>query len=89
MTFLTKNNIREGCGTRTQSIPNHISTRHLRNTRHDSYSHPVHDPYHESKQIKMVSVTTLLAFSAGALASPALQDRQIAIPDNWNWHVSG
>jgi hypothetical protein len=37
----------------------------------------------------MVSFTTLLAFSAGALASPVLQNRQIAIPDNWNWHVSG
>lgn len=37
----------------------------------------------------MVSLTTLLALSAGALASPVLQDRQIAIPENWNWHVSG
>ncbi|KAL5450231.1 hypothetical protein PMIN07_001233 [Paraphaeosphaeria minitans] len=36
----------------------------------------------------MVSFTTLLAFSAGALASPFVQ-RQIAIPENWNWHVSG
>jgi len=37
----------------------------------------------------MVSFTTLLALSTGALASPVLQDRQIAIPENWNWHVSG
>lgn len=37
----------------------------------------------------MVSFTTLLALSASALASPVLQARQIAIPENWNWHVSG
>ncbi|KAK7186064.1 hypothetical protein DPSP01_000672 [Paraphaeosphaeria sporulosa] len=36
----------------------------------------------------MVSFTTLLALSAGALSSPVVQ-RQIAIPENWNWHVSG
>jgi hypothetical protein len=40
----------------------------------------------------MVSFTTLLAFSsasAGALAKPVVQERQIAIPENWNWHVTG
>jgi hypothetical protein len=37
----------------------------------------------------MVSFTTLLAFSAGALASPVLQARQIAIPENWTWHIDG
>lgn len=37
----------------------------------------------------MVSFTTILALSAGALASPVLQARQIAIPENWSWHVSG
>ncbi|KAF2451958.1 hypothetical protein P171DRAFT_426377 [Karstenula rhodostoma CBS 690.94] len=37
----------------------------------------------------MVSFTTLLALSATALASPVLQSRQIAIPENWSWHVSG
>jgi hypothetical protein len=36
----------------------------------------------------MVSFTALLAFSAGALASPVLQNRQISIPENWTWHVS-
>lgn len=36
----------------------------------------------------MVSFTTLLAFTAGALASPVVP-RQMAIPENWNWHVSG
>lgn len=36
----------------------------------------------------MVSFTSLLALSAGALASPVLRPRQIAIPENWNWHVS-
>jgi hypothetical protein len=40
----------------------------------------------------MVSSTMLLAFSAasaGALAKPVVQERQIAIPGNWTWHVSG
>lgn len=37
----------------------------------------------------MVSFTTLLALSAGALASPVLQTRQMDIPENWVWHVSG
>jgi hypothetical protein len=37
----------------------------------------------------MIACITLLAFSAGALASPVIQERQIAIPENWNWHVSG
>lgn len=37
----------------------------------------------------MVSFTTLLALSAGALASPILQTRQMDIPENWVWHVSG
>jgi hypothetical protein len=39
----------------------------------------------------MVSFTTLLAFSAasaGALAKPVVQERQIAIPEGWTWHVS-
>jgi hypothetical protein len=36
----------------------------------------------------MVSFTSLLAFSAGALASPVLQNRQMAIPEDWNWHVT-
>jgi hypothetical protein len=40
----------------------------------------------------MVSFTTLLtlsAASASALATPVLQERQIAIPSNWTWHVTG
>lgn len=37
----------------------------------------------------MVSFTTLLALSAGALASPVLQTRQMDIPQDWSWHVSG
>lgn len=43
----------------------------------------------------MVSFTTLLTVSAataGALATPiqpTLEIRQIAIPSNWTWHVSG
>jgi len=36
-----------------------------------------------------VSFTVLLALSAGALATPVLQARQMAIPGNWTWHVSG
>ncbi|KAH7401080.1 hypothetical protein DE146DRAFT_632111 [Phaeosphaeria sp. MPI-PUGE-AT-0046c] len=36
----------------------------------------------------MVSITSLLVFSASALASPVLQRRQIAIPEGWNWQVS-
>ena len=36
----------------------------------------------------MVSFTTLLALSASALASP-LQTRQMDIPANWKWHVTG
>jgi hypothetical protein len=37
----------------------------------------------------MVSFTALLAFSAGALAAPSLQARQMGLPSNWTWHVSG
>lgn len=37
----------------------------------------------------MVSFATLLALSASALASPVLQTRQMDIPSNWTWHVSG
>jgi hypothetical protein len=37
----------------------------------------------------MIASFALLALSAGALASPVIQERQIAIPGNWNWHVSG
>ncbi|KAF1965926.1 hypothetical protein BU23DRAFT_560626 [Bimuria novae-zelandiae CBS 107.79] len=37
----------------------------------------------------MVSFMTLLALSASALASPVLQTRQMEIPENWTWHVSG
>ena len=35
----------------------------------------------------MVSFTTLLAFSAAALASP-LRTRQIEIPEGWTWQVT-
>jgi hypothetical protein len=37
----------------------------------------------------MIASLTLLALSAGALASPVIQERQMAIPENWTWHVSG
>jgi hypothetical protein len=37
----------------------------------------------------MIASLTFLALSAGALASPVLQERQMAIPENWTWHVSG
>ncbi|KAJ4351181.1 uncharacterized protein N0V89_006520 [Didymosphaeria variabile] len=37
----------------------------------------------------MVSFTALLALSASALATPVLQTRQMDIPANWTWHVSG